>query len=148
MLISRNIVKLRERHELSKEEFCKVIGVSRRTLDRWESGARVPTLKYVRVIVDKFYIENLYTFMFGRRYEYRRLTSINKMIPMIIIMLSCNSTPELESKPTDHRLYGSDAPLRVVRIEDCEYFVGSSGYGSVFTHKGNCSNPIHTKLLK
>jgi transcriptional regulator with XRE-family HTH domain len=148
MLISRNIVKLRERHELSKEEFCKVIGVSRRTLDRWESGARVPTLKYVRVIVDKFYIENLYTFMFGRRYEYRRLNSIKKMIPMIIIMLSCNSTPELESKPTDHRLYGSDAPLRVVRIEDCEYFVGSSGYGSVFTHKGNCSNPIHTKLLK
>lgn len=148
MLISRNIVNLREKHELSKEEFCKVVGVSRRTLDRWESGARVPTLKYVRVIVDKFYIENLYTFMFGRRYEYRRLTSIKKLIPMIIIMLSCNSTPELESKPTEHRLYGFDTPLRIVRIEDCEYFVGGSGYGSVFTHKGNCSNPIHTKLLK
>ena len=67
---------------------------------------------------------------------------------IIILMVSCNSIPSVESKKTDHRLEGYHTNLKVVRIENCEYFVCGSGYGSVFTHKGNCSNPIHTKLLK
>lgn len=126
-----------------------MLGINRRTLERWERGDRVPSLKYVRMMVDKFYITDIYEFMFGRRYNYeRRLTQVKKVLPIILLMVSCSSTPTLDSKKTEHRLEGYDTPLRVVRIEDCEYFVGGSGYGSVFTHKGNCSNPIHTKLLK
>ena len=35
----------------------------------------------------------------------------------------------------------------IVRIDGCEYLkneiVMPTGYGVVFTHKGNCNNPIH-----
>ena len=103
----------------------------------------------MRVIIDKFYVTDLYTFMFGRRYNYeRRLTNIKRVLPILLLMASCSSGPVLDSKKTEHRLEGYDTNLKVVRIENCEYFVGGSGYGSVFTHKGNCSNPIHTKLIK
>lgn len=78
-MVGKNIIKLREHFGLTKMEFCDIIGVNRRTLERWESGERVPDLRRARVIIDKFYIHDVYTFMFGRRYEYKRsLTKIKK----------------------------------------------------------------------
>lgn len=78
-MVGKNIIKLREHFGLTKMEFCDIIGVNRRTLERWESGERVPDLRRARVIIDKFYIQDVYTFMFGRRYEYKRsLTKIKK----------------------------------------------------------------------
>lgn len=78
-MVGKNIIKLREHFGLTKMEFCDIIGVNRRTLERWESGERVPDLRRARVIIDKFYIVDVYGFMFGRRYEYKRsLTKIKK----------------------------------------------------------------------
>ncbi len=78
-MVGKNIIKLRKSFGLTKMEFCDIIGVNRRTLERWESGERVPDLRRARVIIDKFYIQDVYTFMFGRRYEYKRsLTKIKK----------------------------------------------------------------------
>lgn len=77
MKINRNILELRLKYDLSKEEFCEIVGVNRRTLERWESGDRMPDLHSVRAIVDKFYITDLYEFIFGKRYEKQRaLTEI------------------------------------------------------------------------
>ena len=78
-MVGKNIIKLRQEFGLTKMEFCEIVGVSRRTLERWETGQRVPDIKHSRIIVDKFYIEDVYTFLFGRRYEYKRsLTKIKK----------------------------------------------------------------------
>jgi hypothetical protein len=45
--------------------------------------------------------------------------------------------------------YGDNKiPYSVVIIDSCEYIVGwiGSGYGGpIFTHKGDCKNPIHLK---
>ena len=80
-MVGKNIIKLREEFGLTKMEFCDIIGVNRRTLERWESGERVPDLRRARIIIDKFYIQDVYTFMFGRRYEYKRsLTKIKKYV--------------------------------------------------------------------
>lgn len=84
MTISKNIIKLREKHQMSKEDFCELIGINRRTLERWESGERVPGLKHVRLIVDKLYIEDVYAFMFGKRYEKRRLTEVKSIKQKVV----------------------------------------------------------------
>ena len=143
MRISKNIANLRHKHELEKEEFCTMLGINRRTLERWENGDRIPALKYVRMMVDKFYITDIYEFMFGRRYNYeRRLTKIKKVLPIIILMASCTQRdPKLP-------IYDN----RVIVIDSCQYLEskGNMGSSTVYslTHKGNCFNPIHTKLLK
>lgn len=80
-MISQNIRSLRETHVLTKGEFCEMVGIDRRTLERWERGERIPDLKHVRIIVDKFYIDDLYTFMFGKRYEKRRSLTDVKPLP-------------------------------------------------------------------
>ena len=69
MTISKNITKLREEHNMTKQEFCDLVGINRRTLERWEKGDRNPDLRSVRAIIDKFYITDVYTFLFGKRYE-------------------------------------------------------------------------------
>lgn len=77
MIISKNITKLREEHDMTKQEFCDLVGINRRTLERWEKGDRNPDLHSVRTIIDKFYITDLYTFMFGKRYQKgARLTEV------------------------------------------------------------------------
>jgi transcriptional regulator with XRE-family HTH domain len=79
MKINKNILELRLKHDLSKQEFCEIVGVNRRTLDRWESGERLPDLQSTRAIVDKFYVTDVYEFIFGKRYENKRaLTKIKK----------------------------------------------------------------------
>lgn len=36
----------------------------------------------------------------------------------------------------------------VVIVEGCEYFKISNCYGDSYTHKGNCTNPIHVYARK
>lgn len=76
MIISKNITKLREEHGMTKQEFCDLVGINRRTLERWEKGDRTPDLRSARAIIDKFYITDVYTFLFGKRYEKRKLTEV------------------------------------------------------------------------
>ena len=85
MTISKNIIKLREKHNLDKMQFCEIVGISRRTLERWENGDRIPELRNVRTIIDKFYITDVYTFLFGKRYEKgTRLTSVKPVKQKVV----------------------------------------------------------------
>lgn len=44
--------------------------------------------------------------------------------------------------------YGSSKICRNTQIIDsCEYLVSVNGQGNVITHKGNCKNPIHYKVV-
>ena len=42
--------------------------------------------------------------------------------------------------------------LQVVERDGCEYLVNElvcpNGYGTIFSHKGNCKNPIHNSARK
>lgn len=38
--------------------------------------------------------------------------------------------------------------LCVVNLEGCEYIVSPNGHGSLYSHKGNCKNPIHVYARK
>ena len=63
------------------------------------------------------------------------------------MMAGCEE-PTTLTKPSDHviSLKGvGGTKLKVVEIEGCEYFVGSYDRSGLFTHKGNCKNPIHPK---
>jgi len=43
-------------------------------------------------------------------------------------------------KSNRHRnnLFNAKYTFEVIEVDDCEYLIGSQGYGGYFTHKGNC----------
>ena len=65
---------------------------------------------------------------------------------LLIGMVSSCEQPTTVTKPSQHvvQLDGvGGTQLKVVVIEQCEYFVGTYGQGGLFAHKANCKNPIH-----
>lgn len=65
---------------------------------------------------------------------------------LLIRMVSSCEQPTTVTKPSEHvvQLDGvGGTQLKVVVIEECEYFVGTYGQGGLFAHKANCKNPIH-----
>lgn len=60
-------------------------------------------------------------------------------------MVSSCDEPTTTTKSTQHTVkIGVDVKeLKVVEIEGCEYFLGTFDRSAMFTHKGNCKNPIH-----
>lgn len=105
MKISKNIIKLREKHNLDKMQFCEIVGISRRTLERWEKGERVPELKYIKVIVDNFYISDVYKFMFSDRFEKSKgLTQVKplkKSKPSKKVVATPEKVVQEPEKPTE-----------------------------------------------
>lgn len=67
MQIRFSLMQLRFKHGLSHEEFAKMIKISSRTLRRWESGERTPSLYHLKKIIDKFRVKNIYSFIYGKR---------------------------------------------------------------------------------
>jgi len=63
---------------------------------------------------------------------------------LLIGMVSSCEEPTT-TKSTQHTVkIGVDVKeLKVVEIEGCEYFIGTFDRSAMFTHKGNCKNPIH-----
>lgn len=35
----------------------------------------------------------------------------------------------------------------IQEIDGCEYIVSENGYGNIVSHKGNCKNPFHNKVI-
>lgn len=67
-MLSLNLMILRTSLKMDRPQFAKEIGVSLKTLYRWESGQRTPSLKHLKVIIDKYEIEDVYRFMYGKRH--------------------------------------------------------------------------------
>jgi hypothetical protein len=64
---------------------------------------------------------------------------------LLIGMVSGCEEPTTTPKSTPHKVkIGVDVKeLSVVKIEGCEYFLATFDRSAMFTHKGNCKNPIH-----
>ena len=58
-------------------------------------------------------------------------------------MTGCDSRAEPTGVSNSDRLIMPTERLSVVRVGRCEYIQFEYGYTVGFTHKGNCSNPIH-----
>ena len=49
-----NLVELRKYHDLSQEELADMIGVSRQTLSKYETGESLPDIEKCKLIADAF----------------------------------------------------------------------------------------------
>jgi hypothetical protein len=69
---------------------------------------------------------------------------------LLIGMVSSCEEPTTTTKFTEHsvKIGVSATQLKVVEIEGCEYFLGDYDRSGLFTHKGNCKNPIHKGGIK
>ena len=78
----------------------------------------------------------------------KQQTAVKKLLlaTLLIGMVSSCEEPTTTTKSTQHTVkIGVDVKeLKVVEIEGCEYFLGTFDRSAMFTHKGNCKNPIHT----
>lgn len=61
---------------------------------------------------------------------------------MLLTLVSCHE-PNVQTKTSTHRVGPFGKQLSVIEIEGCEYFFGDYDRGALFTHKGNCTNPLH-----
>jgi transcriptional regulator with XRE-family HTH domain len=65
--IGQRIQDLRKDYKLTQVKFAEKIGVSVRTLHRWETGDRLPTIDILKNIFDIFEITDVYEFMYGKK---------------------------------------------------------------------------------
>lgn len=73
---------------------------------------------------------------------------MNKLFVLTVIstlLYSCGDM-NVEQKESETNL-GYTSNLKIIKIEECEYFFGDWGNATVLTHKGDCTNPIH-KIIK
>lgn len=63
--IGQRIQDLRKDYKITQVKFAEKIGVSVRTLHRWETGERLPTIDILKNIFDIFEINDIYGFMYG-----------------------------------------------------------------------------------
>lgn len=69
------------------------------------------------------------------------------MTLVVFALVSCSETSELKPKQTDIYI-GHTSPMEVITIDGCQYLFGDWGRATVFTHKGDCNNPIHNSNFK
>jgi hypothetical protein len=66
------------------------------------------------------------------------------VLGIVGLLVSCNKQT-VETKPTQIVTREGSNPLTIVVIEGCEYLEYRQGHQYSLCHKGNCSNPIHSK---
>jgi hypothetical protein len=71
-----------------------------------------------------------------------------KYLLLIIILLTSCRQANVDKTPTKFVLKENASPLEIVEIDRCQYLYGDWGGAIVFTHKGNCTNPIHPEHLR
>ncbi len=54
MSFSENLIELRKYHDYSQEELAEMIGVSRQTLSKYETGESLPDVEKCKLIADVF----------------------------------------------------------------------------------------------
>jgi transcriptional regulator with XRE-family HTH domain len=65
--IGQRIQDLRKDYKITQVKFAEKIGISVRTLHRWETGVRLPTIDVLKNIFDTFEITDIYEFMYGEK---------------------------------------------------------------------------------
>ena len=62
----------------------------------------------------------------------------------VFLLVSCQTT--IKEEPTGDKFNGRD--ITVYTYDGCEYIYVNFGYAKLFTHKGDCKNPIHDQIVK
>ena len=63
-----------------------------------------------------------------------------------ILFIGCTENREVERPLIDEPVYFIDGNKIVqVTLDSCEYFICTGQREHSMVHKGNCSNPIHSK---
>jgi len=91
-------------------------------------------------------LNNLYVNNDNKKMSNNKKSMKKLLIATLLIgMVSSCEEPTTTTKSTQHTVkIGVDVKeLKVVEIEGCEYFLGTFDRSAMFTHKGNCKNPIH-----
>lgn len=65
------------------------------------------------------------------------------IVVMILTLVSCDKTNV--GKVSSNYILGEHPPMEIVTINSCQYLYGDWGNQTVFTHKGDCNNPIHKR---
>lgn len=53
-MLSKNLKKIRKKHNLSQEDFASIVGVSRQSVSKWESGQSYPEMDKILLICEKY----------------------------------------------------------------------------------------------
>lgn len=61
---------------------------------------------------------------------------------MLLTLASCQE-PNVQRENTGYVFMNGSNPLKIVKIDGCQYLLGDWGSATVLTHKGNCTNPEH-----
>lgn len=61
------IKQLRDEYGMSQNDMAVSLGISLRTLRRWETGERLPLISHVKVIIDKYHVDDVYELVYGPR---------------------------------------------------------------------------------
>ena len=65
MKLRINLIILRQKNKLTQQAFGEIIGVSKASVQSYESGRAVPSLETIKKIVDAFGIDDLYMFLYA-----------------------------------------------------------------------------------
>ena len=63
------------------------------------------------------------------------------ILASLLILASCTELPS-----TGEKLTTGDVTFEVTKIGECEYIIGRFGDHYLFSHKGDCKNPIHAPI--
>ena len=53
-MFGENLIELRKLHNMSQEELAELIGISRQTLSKYETGESLPDIEKCKMIADVF----------------------------------------------------------------------------------------------
>ena len=65
MKLRTNLIILRQKNNLTQQAFGEIIGVSKSSVQSYESGRAEPSYETLKKIVDIFKIDDLYLFLFA-----------------------------------------------------------------------------------
>ncbi len=81
------------------------------------------------------------------------MKKIISILFLVSLLISCGETPQIESQDENRLTLDTINPTpnqnyRVYKLNNCEYIVVGVGHSKWGSHKGDCSNPIHTKEIQ
>jgi len=71
---------------------------------------------------------------------------MKKLLTIFVLGMVLMSCDESKPKHPDIWIHVNGQRYLVIVIDGCQY-LSYEGYCDKFTHKGNCNNPIHQRLL-
>lgn len=63
------------------------------------------------------------------------------ILALLLILASCTELPN-----NGKTLTTGDVTFEVIQVGECEYIIAKFGEGHLFSHKGDCVNPIHAPI--